>query len=287
MTQSELIAALPRELSIPEKVLLIPPAVMPRLPGLSVQECRVFLLVVEGNAKVRVESRITEVGRNVLVDMLAWNPVTFIEFSEDLEAWCLIPNYVFTNESLNGLKPADSESFKDWHALPMLSLTQEETLLLRRQLSLLSASLTDFNNFYRQELCQTYFRSFMLEAGNIVQHKVAIEETAGVENRQDMIVRGFLKLVWLYYETEHNVDFYSKRLCISSKHLSRVVKESLGKTPYAVIRDEIIQQAMELLKISKKSVQEISSELHFSEVSAFCKFFKKHAGMSPTAYRHA
>ena len=126
----------------------------------------------------------------------------------------------------------------------------------------------------------------MLEAGNLVQHKkMAQEEADRVENRQDTILRSFLKLVWRYYKSEHNVDFYAGRLCISSKHLSRVVKERLGKTPYAVIRDELLQQATELLRTSKKTVQDISSELNFSEIAAFCKFFKKHTGLSPTSYR--
>lgn len=100
-------------------------------------------------------------------------------------------------------------------------------------------------------------------------------------------MRSFLKLVWKYYRTEHNVDFYAARLCLSSKHLSRVVRGKLGKTPHAVIRDELLQRASYLLKDTKISVQDISAELHFSEMAAFCKFFKKHTGMSPTSFRAA
>lgn len=184
------------------------------------------LLIVKGNAKIKIRSRVADVGSNVLVDMLVWEPVTFIEFSDDLEAWCLLPNYMFTNESLNGLKPADFESFKDKYSLPMLPLTDEETDLLCRQMKMLSAALSDFSNIYRVELCQTYFRSFMLETGNIVQHKAVNDDAASVESRRDMIVRNFMKLVWRYYMTEHNVDFYAKRLCLSSKHLSRSERQS-------------------------------------------------------------
>ncbi len=128
----------------------------------------------------------------------------------------------------------------------------------------------------------------MLESGNLMLRKRnTVEETEGVENRQDTIMRSFLKLVWKYYRTEHNVDFYAARLCLSSKHLSRVVRGKLGKTPHAVIRDELLQRASYLLKDTKISVQDISAELHFSEMAAFCKFFKKHTGMSPTSFRAA
>ena len=285
MTQSELIANFPPAASIPDRVLLINPSLMPRLQGCSIQECRVFLLLCEGRATLRVGSETTEVRSPALVDMLVWEPVTFAGFSDNASAWCLLPNYLFTNESLNGLKPADSESFKDRHEVPSLTLEPADAARLAQMLGLLDQALADFGNHYRRELCQTFFRAFMLEAGNLMRGRRAAEETERVETRQDTILRGFLKLVWSHYKVEHNVDFYARRLCISSKHLSRVVSDRLGKTPYAVIRDEILQQAMELLKTSKKSVQEIAAELHFSETAAFCKFFKKHTGRPPTAYR--
>lgn len=285
MTQNELIDIFPAEAAIPDRVLLVGPSIMPRMLDMSVQECRVFLLVSAGRVVARVGSKEFEVEDNTLVDMLVWEPVTFVELSDDLRAWCLLPNYKFTNDALNGFKPADSESFKDRREMPLLALTPDEAGKLERRLEMLGSALADFSNYYRIELCQTYFRSFMLETGNVVQHKKLLEETVNVENRQDTILRNFLKLVWRYYKSEHNVDFYARRLCLSSKHLSRVVKDRLGKTPYAVIRDELLQQATELLRTSKKSVQDISSELSFSEMAAFCKFFKKHTGLSPTAYR--
>ncbi len=286
MTQSELISIFPPENAIQDRVLLITPTIIRRILNISIRECRVFLLVSAGKITVKVGSSEIEIESNSLVDILAWEPISFIGLSDNLNAWCMLPNYLFTNESLNGLKPADSESFKDRHEIPVMVLTSDEIARLERQLELLSESLADFGNYYRTELCRSYFRNFMLETGNLVQHKkMALDDSDSVESRQDTILRSFLKLVWKHYKSEHNVDFYAKRLCLSSKHLSRVVRNSLGKTPYAVIRDELLQKAMELLKTTKKPIQEISSELHFSEMAAFCKFFKKHTGQSPTAYR--
>lgn len=286
MTQSELISIFPPENAIQDRVLLITPTIIRRILNISIRECRVFLLVSAGKITVKVGSSEIEIESNSLVDILAWEPITFTGLSDNLNAWCMLPNYLFTNESLNGLKPADSESFKDRHEIPVMVLTSEEIARLERQLELLGESLADFGNYYRTELCRSYFRNFMLETGNLVQHKkMALDDSDSVESRQDTILRSFLKLVWKHYKSEHNVDFYAKRLCLSSKHLSRVVRNSLGKTPYAVIRDELLQKAMELLKTTKKPIQEISSELHFSEMAAFCKFFKKHTGLSPTTYR--
>ncbi len=286
MTQAELISVFPAENSIPSRVLLITPELFDHLLGQSIQECRVFFLVTDGSITIKMGCDRMDLNKNVLVDLYVRDRIQILKFSDDVRAWCLLPNYIFTNESLNGLKPSDSESFKERRKIPMLPLEPPETERLERHLAMLAQALGDFSNYYRIELCQTYFRSFMLEAGNLDQHKKkALKEAERIESRQDAMLRSFLKLVWQHYRSEHNVDFYALRLCITAKHLSRVVKDRLGKTPYAVIRDELLQHGCEELKTSAKSVQEISSELNFSETASFCKFFKKHTGLSPTAYR--
>lgn len=286
MTHSELIARFPAACSIAERVLLVPPEQILRLKGISVHECRVFILISKGTMTMDTGNDYTRITAGHFLDFLAWEPITFTDMTDDIEGWCLLPNYEFTNESLNDMKPANAESFKDRHSMPHVLLNDSDVRILDNQLQLLSNTLKDTGHFYRTELSQTYFRSFMLELGNLMLRKGhAAEESDGVVTRQDRILMDFLKLVWRFYREEHNIQFYSEKLCISSKHLSRVVSTKLGKTPYAVIRDEIIQQAGFLLKDTIMPVQEIASELHFSETAAFCKFFKKHSGISPTAFR--
>ncbi len=288
MTLAELIDIYPEDKSIPDRMLLLSPDDFRAMEGGCVQECRLFLLITRGSVTMQVGPKTVHATGNHFIDILAWDSVKFIEMSPDLRAWWLLPNYLFTNESLNGLKSVDTESLKDRHTLPIFPLTPEDTGVLEFQLQLLHRTLSDVGHYYRTDLCHTYFRSFMFEFGNIQHRQNSIMEAAsGIENRQDVIVRSFLKLVWRYYKTEHNIGFYAEKLCLSSKHLSRVIHNKLGKTPYAVIRDEMLQHAYYLLKDTKLSIQEISADLHFSEMAAFCKFFKKHTGLSPTAYRYA
>ncbi len=286
MNHQQLIASMPDHISIADRMILIDPEFFGTLIGNPISGCRIFLMVVNGHVTIGKSSQIQVVQANQFLDVLAWEPIEFIEASDNIEAWCLLPNYIFTNESLNGMRPEDTEPFKDRHSIPLIHLTAQETQKIIRQLSLLRDSLHDITHFYRIELCQSYFRNFMLETGNIILHRHnAAEKSTHIENRQDWIVRRFLKLVWKHYRTEHNVAFYAQQLCLSEKHISRVVREKLGKTPYAVIRDELLQRAMYLLKDTKVPVQDISADLHFSETPAFCKFFKKHKGVSPSAFR--
>lgn len=126
----------------------------------------------------------------------------------------------------------------------------------------------------------------MLELGNMAFARLKGDNVhSSALSKRDVIMVSFIRLVRQYFRTEHLVDFYARELGISSKHLSRIIKEVMGKTPHDVICHELIQYAMTLLKADKFSIQGIAADLHFSDQASFCKFFKKWTGMTPGEYR--
>jgi AraC family transcriptional activator of pobA len=104
-------------------------------------------------------------------------------------------------------------------------------------------------------------------------------------SRKSLIAQKFIYLLQHNYNREHGVQFYADKLCISSKHLSRVLKDLNGMSANEVIDDYIILESQILLRSSQLTVQEISNELNFCNQSFFGKFFKHHVGMSPLEYR--
>lgn len=94
-----------------------------------------------------------------------------------------------------------------------------------------------------------------------------------------------MKLVWEYCTEKHNLDFYADKLCLSTKHLTRIVKEKMGITPHEAIVGELIHKASDMLAKNDVPVSQIASALNFSDQASFCKFFRQAKGMSPTEYR--
>lgn len=92
MTQADLIACFSPAQSIPDRVLLIDPESFPQLIGLSVHECRLFMLVAEGWVTMDTGTQTIRVDAGHFLDILAWEPVSFSAMSNDLQAWCLFPN---------------------------------------------------------------------------------------------------------------------------------------------------------------------------------------------------
>jgi AraC-like DNA-binding protein len=66
----------------------------------------------------------------------------------------------------------------------------------------------------------------------------------------------------------------------------RAFKAYTGKTLITYIADKKLESIKELLTSSRKSLVEISDELHFDNPAYLCRFFKKHTGVTPITYRN-
>ena len=101
---------------------------------------------------------------------------------------------------------------------------------------------------------------------------------------EDLFYR-FIVLVEEKFKYQRVLSDYAKDLCISTKHLSTLVKELSGRTAGSWIDSYVILEAKRLLISTDMSIQEVSEQLHFANQSFFGKFFKHNTGKSPSQYR--
>lgn len=79
--------------------------------------------------------------------------------------------------------------------------------------------------------------------------------------------------------------FYADKLCITTKHLNRVVKQTINKTTSQLISERIILEAKRLIVHSHENLANIADALEFSDYAYFSKFFKLKTGMTPLDFR--
>ena len=165
-------------------------------------------------------------------------------------------------------------------------MPEDDYKRLEQPLTMLKNILSDTSHSYRKELSELYYKCFSLELGNIMfKQESSASDTTSYICKRDLITLNFFKLVTKHYAEQHYIDFYADALCISPKHLNRIIKEITGKTPHAIICEEITIQAMVMLEDENLTIGQIVSDLNFSDQAAFCKFFKKQKNVSPMAYR--
>jgi AraC-like DNA-binding protein len=103
--------------------------------------------------------------------------------------------------------------------------------------------------------------------------------------RAEQICSEFLILIEEHYWQKKSVKAYASTLGITAKHLSETVKETLPHTALSYIHVRIIKEIQYLLCFGGMSIKQIAHALHFETVSQMGRFFKRHEGMSPKAYR--
>ncbi len=79
--------------------------------------------------------------------------------------------------------------------------------------------------------------------------------------------------------------FYSNHLNITTKHLNRVIKETIGKTTSQLISERIILEAKRLIVHSDNNLSNIAITLGFSDYAYFSKVFKSKTGLTPINFR--
>jgi len=95
----------------------------------------------------------------------------------------------------------------------------------------------------------------------------------------------FIELVERNMVTNKEVSFYADQLHITNYQLNAITKATLGRTSSAIINEHIILQAKRSLLATTSLVNQIAWDLGYEDVSYFIRFFKKHTGHSPDAFR--
>ena len=115
--------------------------------------------------------------------------------------------------------------------------------------------------------------------------KHEVNEVKCTNSRQEEIFTKFTELLERHHKKEREIAFYADKMCITSKHLSQVIKDYTGKTALGIIEEYVISEAKSMLLSTTMSIQQISDELNFPSQSVFGKYFKRVAGISPSEYR--
>ena len=95
----------------------------------------------------------------------------------------------------------------------------------------------------------------------------------------------FMMLLEKDYKISRDVNYYAEKMNISSKYLTNIVNQVTGHTPKTIIDQYVILQLKLHLKRSTQSIKEMAWEFHFVDVSFFCRYFKKHTGLTPQQIR--
>ncbi|MBP8936671.1 MAG: helix-turn-helix transcriptional regulator, partial [Prevotella sp.] len=86
---------------------------------------------------------------------------------------------------------------------------------------------------------------------------------------KENIFKIFIHLASNNFKRERQINFYADRMNITSTYLSRIVREVSGNTVCGYLQSFLYSEACKMLKMTDKTIGEISTELKFNDQSAF------------------
>lgn len=165
----------------------------------------------------------------------------------------------------------------------LVQLKKKDAEPLLQLYKLLLPQRDNTNLPYHHEIIRSLFFTFIYEAASVCEKNKTI--TLPKFTRNEELNFKFKQLLAQHDKVQHNLKFYADSLFITPKYLIHAIKNACGKTPGELIDEALIADAKLLLKNLNHTVGSVAEELHFSDQASFSKFFKKHAGLSPLAYR--
>jgi AraC-like DNA-binding protein len=202
--------------------------------------------------------------------------------SPDLQGLCMMVSVTFFQEIIQNVSDL-SALFLYSRSHPVMRLTQHECDLFKRYFYAIRERINDHNNHFRRDLIRTLMLAMFYDMSNVIYS--FRQMSSGRKYRADEIFAQFIKIVEANCKHERRVSWYAQQLGITPKYLSETVKQVSRRTPNEWIENYVTLEVRVLLKTSTKTIKEIAKELNFANQSFLGKYFKEHAGMSPSEYR--
>lgn len=180
---------------------------------------------------------------------------------------------------------------KDQSALPLLrragALThcRPEAVSFDKLNLLLAYMLREFTEKQEnyQEVVKATLEIFLIELVRNRQCGEALSQT-GSQYAQERLEE-FLELLEAHITHHQQVSEYADQLHLSVYQLNSITKATLGKTCSRLISEQIILEAKRYLLATSSHIYQVAYHLGYEDVSYFIRFFKKHTGYSPEAFR--
>ena len=204
-----------------------------------------------------------------------------IDSSPDYSITIIMHSFAFEQDMTQRRMMHDRNKF---HKTPACRLTDEEMAQYMKAVELLeiisNTSASRFPHRHEMLLSQTDIMTEMLDAC-----RREIDEKILKKDNQYAVFNEFCNLLAMNYRQQHEVAFYAEKAHLTTRHFSVVIKNVVGISASDYIEQYLVTQAKNLLSSRPDlSVQQVSDHLGYADSPSFCRFFKRHTALTPSAY---
>lgn len=131
-------------------------------------------------------------------------------------------------------------------------------------------------------MIKSYFIQLLLR---IYRKASLVDFVADHTTQKEQHVQRILSIINQNFENELSLDDLSKMVHLNKHYMCHCFKEITGFTIHKYIAKRRIDEAKKLLRMSNKSVGDISEAIGVFSIAQFSRLFKQNVGVSPQLFR--
>lgn len=237
-----------------------------------------FVMPVTGEATVEIDSRPYRLCPGVLLTLLPGHVLQIVSRSHDFHCFLLSVPFEFMNDFPYMLQSCISEKMEQ---MPYLLLLPDQQNLLRENYRAIARHYPQTLHSSYQEIMRCLFFIFTAEVCAIYSNRqLRVSATL-----REKMTGSFFGLLHVNLHVHRDAAFYAGQLCITPRHLAKVIRQTTGQVPSYWITDFTIRELKSLLCSTSLSVTQLSDRLNFPDSSFLARYFRRNTGMSPQEFR--
>lgn len=133
----------------------------------------------------------------------------------------------------------------------------------------------------RDLLLRSLMTALVVWAGRQVRARTA----AAARDSAERHLRQYTRLIERHFREHRSLEYYARRIGVSTSHLNAVCRSLAGRSALQILHERLVLEAKRSLIYTILPIRSVSEHLGFSEPAYFTRFFKRHVGLSPRAFR--
>ena len=241
-----------------------------------------IFVLIDGEAVIMINDKEMVLSQQSVIRMTHMQNTEFIKCTNELDGYFLFCETNFYNNILE-----NDPNMQDVFQRNILDSSLYFDVTEAKISELLGIIMQVEKTISQPHLYKKEMLSFLVHLAQMHINELidsASNELHDMKHKEN-IFKIFIHLASNNFKKEKQINFYADRMNITPTYLSRIVREVSGNTVCGYLQSFLYSEACKMLKMTDKTIGEISTELKFNDQSAFTKFFKQKSGISPKAYR--
>lgn len=249
----------------------------------SLRDFHVVFWFKKGRGKYYIDFKEYEMKANTIALISKDHLHYFLPFEESCELQSIVfkPDFLYRKDTdLKHLFHFNAGSHLE--GIQLLELDESDVNFLEATSAQMKSVYQNWEEKNKSEAFYHLLCLFLIKCEQVQQRKgVSLREV----KEEDVLVAKFNDLLERNFRKEAKVEFYTEQLGLTGKSLGKLLKDQYKISAKAVIDERRMLEIKRLLKGTTKAVKEIAYDLGFDEPTNMVKYFKKHTGLTPNAFR--